>query len=37
MSACFVTLRDTADQSRLIDKDYMERDEEGRNVYNYVA
>ena len=26
-----------ADQCRLIDKDYMERDEEGRNVYNYVA
>ena len=26
-----------ADRTRLIDKDYMERDEEGRNVYNYVA
>lgn len=26
-----------ADGYRLIDKDYMERDEEGRNVYNYVA
>lgn len=23
--------------ARLIEKDYMERDEEGRNVYNYVA
>ena len=22
---------------KLIDKDYMERDDEGRNVYNYVA
>lgn len=31
------TLSDSADQCRLIDKDYMERDEEGRNVYNYVA
>lgn len=28
---------DGADIYRLIDKDYMERDEEGRNVYNYVA
>ena len=26
-----------ADGDRLIEKDYMERDEEGRNVYNYVA
>ena len=26
-----------ADIHRLIEKDYMERDEEGRNVYNYVA
>lgn len=26
-----------ADIHRLIDKDYMERDDEGRNVYNYVA
>lgn len=30
-------LCDRADWCRLIDKDYMERDEEGRNVYNYVA
>ena len=30
-------LSDSANQCRLIDKDYMERDEEGRNVYNYVA
>ncbi len=28
---------DGADIHRLIEKDYMERDEEGRNVYNYVA
>ena len=28
---------DDADMHRLIEKDYMERDEEGRNVYNYVA
>ena len=26
-----------ADIHRLIEKDYMERDDEGRNVYNYVA
>ena len=32
-----VTLSGSADQCRLIDKDYMEREEEGRNVYNYVA
>lgn len=33
-----VTLSDSADQCRLIDKDYMEREEEeGRNVYSYVA
>ena len=30
-------LCERADRNRLIDKDYMERDEEGRNVYNYVA
>ena len=28
---------DGTDIRRLIEKDYMERDEEGRNVYNYVA
>ena len=28
---------DGTDIHRLIEKDYMERDEEGRNVYNYVA
>ena len=32
-----VILCERADRYRLIDKDYMERDEEGRNVYNYVA
>lgn len=32
-----LTLSDSADPCRLIDKDYMEREEEGRNVYNYVA
>ncbi len=32
-----VVWRNAADRFRLIEKDYMERDDEGRNVYNYVA
>lgn len=33
----FLGVSGYADIVRLIEKDYMERDEEGRNVYNYVA